>query len=57
VLVSIPGTVNLTHLEENVNSLTLKLTVNDLQEIEKELSIITVHGARYSASLQKNVGK
>lgn len=49
----IPGTTNISHLEENMNSISLNLSAIELQEIESALSKITIHGARYPKRLQK----
>src|SRR5713101_1355567 len=46
-IVPIPGTTKQARLEENVGALSLKLTQDDLREIEGAASQITVQGARY----------
>ena len=56
-IVPIPGTTKLHRLEENLGAAAIELTVHDLQEIEGALAGIAVQGARYSASLQANVGR
>ena len=42
----IPGTRNLDHLNENLGSIHVQLTAEDLREIESALSHIRVHGGR-----------
>ncbi len=49
----IPGTTQIPHLEENISAKSVKLSTADLQAIEKVLSSVTVHGARYPKRLQK----
>jgi aryl-alcohol dehydrogenase-like predicted oxidoreductase len=56
-IVPIPGTTKLHRLEENVGAASVRLTDEDLREIEATLSGITVQGARYSADRQKLVGR
>jgi aryl-alcohol dehydrogenase-like predicted oxidoreductase len=53
----IPGTTKLARLEENIGAVSVKLTSDDLREIESAVSKITVHGARYPENLQKMVGR
>jgi aryl-alcohol dehydrogenase-like predicted oxidoreductase len=45
-IVPIPGTRKQTRMEENLGALEIKLTADDLREIETAFSKITVHGAR-----------
>ncbi len=45
-IVSIPGTRNLQHLNENLGAINVHLTSEDLREIETAFSKITVHGGR-----------
>ena len=56
-IVPIPGTTKLHRLEENLGTVKLELTANDLREIEGAASRIQVHGARYPEELQKLVGR
>ena len=51
-IVPIPGTTKLHRLDENLASLAIKLTADDLQEIESAIAKITVVGDRYPQSLQ-----
>lgn len=55
-IVPIPGTTKLHRLEENIGAADIVLTPNDLRDIERALSEITVLGARYPEHLQKRVG-
>jgi aryl-alcohol dehydrogenase-like predicted oxidoreductase len=45
-VVPIPGTRNIGHLDENLGALNVQLTAEDLREIERGLSTITVHAGR-----------
>lgn len=56
-IVPIPGTTKLHRLEENLGAADVKLTADDLGEIESAASNITIEGARYPEHLQKRVGK
>jgi aryl-alcohol dehydrogenase-like predicted oxidoreductase len=56
-IVPIPGTTKLHRLEENVGAAALELTPEDLRQIERAASKITVQGARYPEELQKLVGR
>jgi aryl-alcohol dehydrogenase-like predicted oxidoreductase len=55
-IVPIPGTTKLTRLDENIGSLNLKLSANDLREIDSAASKIIVEGERYPEHLQKMTG-
>lgn len=50
-IVPIPGTDKIEYLEENLQSVNLQLTNEDLQEIEAKLSKIEIQGARLSEAL------
>jgi aryl-alcohol dehydrogenase-like predicted oxidoreductase len=52
----IPGTTKLSRLEENNGSLDVKLTPEDLREIDTAAANITVEGERYPEALQKMTG-
>ncbi len=52
-IVPIPGTTKLARLEENIGAAAVELTANDLREIEKAASKITVQGARYPEQLEQ----
>lgn len=56
-IVPIPGTTKVHRLQENNGAATIKLSAEDVQQIEKAASKITIHGARYPENLQKIVGK
>ena len=56
-IVPIPGTTKLARLEENLGAVSVKLTPDDLREIQSAVSKITVQGARYPENLQKMVGR
>jgi aryl-alcohol dehydrogenase-like predicted oxidoreductase len=53
----IPGTTKLSRLKENIGAVEVELTPDDLREIDKATSQITVQGARYPESLQRLVGR
>jgi aryl-alcohol dehydrogenase-like predicted oxidoreductase len=48
-IVSIPGTRNIPHLNENLGAMDIQLTSTDLQELETEFSKLTVYGGRMNA--------
>ncbi len=56
-MVPIPGTTKRHRLEENLGSLDIPLTTEDLREIDRAASQIEVHGARYPEPLLKMVGR
>lgn len=55
-IVPIPGTTKLNRLEENIGSVSIDLTNDDLQEIEDAASKVTIQGARYPESAEKMTG-
>src|SRR5437870_5456463 len=55
-IVPIPGTTRLARLEENIGAAALRLTADDLREIESATSHITIQGARYPEQLEKRTG-
>src|SRR5256712_2025456 len=55
-IVPIPGTTKLSRLEENIGAAEIRLTADDLREIDNAASKITVHGARYPEELQRMTG-
>ncbi len=55
-IVPIPGTTKLHRLEENIRAAEVKLSSEDLAEIEKAASEVTVQGARYPEELEKRTG-
>jgi aryl-alcohol dehydrogenase-like predicted oxidoreductase len=56
-IVPIPGTTKLHRFEENIKAAELKLTADDLREIDAAASEIKVHGARYPEHLEKMTGR
>jgi aryl-alcohol dehydrogenase-like predicted oxidoreductase len=56
-IVPIPGTTKLPRLEENLGAANVRLSAEDLQEIDGVLSSTTVRGARYPEHLEKLVGR
>jgi aryl-alcohol dehydrogenase-like predicted oxidoreductase len=56
-IVPIPGTTKRARLQENLGALQVQLTAEDLRDIERAVSQIDVHGARYPEHLQKMVGR
>jgi aryl-alcohol dehydrogenase-like predicted oxidoreductase len=56
-IVPIPGTTKVSRLEENLGAINIKLTADDLREIDSAASRIKVEGARYPEHLQKMVGR
>jgi aryl-alcohol dehydrogenase-like predicted oxidoreductase len=56
-IVPIPGTTKLHRLEENIGAAAVQLTQDDLHEIDRAASRITVHGARYLEHLERMTGR
>ena len=56
-IVPIPGTTKLHRLEENIGSLNIEFTADELREIDNASSNIKVEGERYPEHLQKLVGR
>ena len=56
-IVPIPGTTNLRRLDENIGSVAVELTSDDLREIETAASKIKVEGARYPKKLEQLTGR
>jgi pyridoxine 4-dehydrogenase len=56
-IVPIPGTTKLHRLEENIGAVNVKLTADDLGELDEATSTINIQGARYPENLQKLVGR
>ena len=52
-IVPIPGTTRLQRLEENIGSIGLELTANDLQELDTATARISVEGDRYPPELER----
>ena len=56
-IVPIPGTTKLHRLEENLGAVNVRLTPDDLRQLETATAKIPVQGARYPEQLQKLVGR
>jgi aryl-alcohol dehydrogenase-like predicted oxidoreductase len=55
-IVPIPGTTKPARLAENIGAAAVALTSEDLREIDRAASEITIQGARYPESLEKRTG-
>lgn len=56
-IVSIPGTTKLDHSRENLSSINVHLTPEDLHEIENAFARLTIHGGRMDAKQMDQIGK
>ncbi|HEY1910099.1 MAG TPA: aldo/keto reductase [Vicinamibacterales bacterium] len=56
-IVPIPGTTKLHRLDENIGAAAIELTADDLAEIDRLASQITVQGARYPEQLEQLTGR
>ncbi|MDB5639427.1 MAG: oxydo-reductase, aldo/keto reductase family [Bradyrhizobium sp.] len=56
-IVPIPGTTKLNRLEENLGAADVELTGDNLAEIERAASAITIQGARYPEQLEATTGR
>jgi aryl-alcohol dehydrogenase-like predicted oxidoreductase len=56
-IVPIPGTTKLHRLEENLAAANIELSPEDLRQIDRTASNISLQGARYPDNLQKLVGR
>lgn len=56
-MVPIPGTTKLHRLEENIRAANVKLTPDDLEQIEEAASEIVVQGARYPENMQRMINR
>jgi len=56
-IVPIPGTTKAHRLEENLGAVEVVLTRDDLLDIQRAVSQIQVHGARYPDYLQRMVDR
>jgi len=56
-IVPIPGTTKRHRLEENLGAAAVRLSPEDLREIDRAAAAISVQGARYPEALQKMVGR
>jgi aryl-alcohol dehydrogenase-like predicted oxidoreductase len=55
-IVPIPGTTKRHRLEENIGTVSIELTPEDLRDIENAASKIKVQGARYPEELERRTG-
>ncbi len=56
-IVPIPGTTKLHRMRENVAAAEIELTPQDLEELERAASQVTIHGARYSEHSQRMIDR
>ncbi len=56
-IVPIPGTTKLHRLDENIGAVSVELTPDDLLDIDRAASEITVQGARYPEKLEQMTGR
>jgi aryl-alcohol dehydrogenase-like predicted oxidoreductase len=56
-IVPIPGTRRLERLEENIGAVALKLSADDLREIDSAAAKITISGERYPERLMQMTGR
>jgi aryl-alcohol dehydrogenase-like predicted oxidoreductase len=56
-IVPIPGTTKLHRLEENLGAAEIKLSTEDLREIDQALARVSIQGARYTEQQQKLVDR
>lgn len=54
-IVPIPGTTKLSHLEENLRTMSFDLAAEEWKELEDAVSVIPVIGNRYNAEQQRQV--
>lgn len=56
-IVPIPGSRQLTRLDENLGAVKVELTADDLREIDAALAQIEIQGERYPPNLQRMTGR
>ena len=56
-VVPIPGTMKLSHLEENLRTLDFNLDAGEWRELEAAVAAVAVVGDRYNAEQQRQVGR
>jgi aryl-alcohol dehydrogenase-like predicted oxidoreductase len=54
-IVPIPGTRSMAHLSENLEAREVRLTPEELRELDTDFSKLTVHGGRMSAKHMRDV--
>jgi aryl-alcohol dehydrogenase-like predicted oxidoreductase len=55
-IVPIPGTTKLARLDENLGAVAIQLMPDDVREIDRAASQITIQGARYPEALERRTG-
>jgi aryl-alcohol dehydrogenase-like predicted oxidoreductase len=55
ILVPIPGTASIEHMEENVAAGAVRLTAELVDALDALINRETVHGPRYSVSMQETI--
>ena len=55
-IVPIPGTTKINRLIENIGSVTIELSIQELKEIEQLAIRVTIEGARYPEHMEKMTG-
>ncbi len=56
-IVPIPGSRKLERLEENIGAVAVKLTADELREVEHALATMTAQGARYPEEQERQVNR
>jgi aryl-alcohol dehydrogenase-like predicted oxidoreductase len=56
-IVPIPGTTKLHRLEENLGGADIRLTADDLRELDRLAKAVTIQGERYSESAQRFIDR
>jgi len=56
-IVPIPGTTKLARLEENLGAAALDLSPDDLGEVERTASLVTIQGSRYPEHMEQMTGR
>jgi aryl-alcohol dehydrogenase-like predicted oxidoreductase len=56
-IVPIPGTTKLSRLDENIDAVTIGLTIGDLRAIDEAAAKIKIEGARYPEKLEELTGR
>ena len=57
VIVPIPGTTKLSHLEENLRAGDIAFTAEEMAELEQAVAAIPVVGSRYDALQESKIQK
>ena len=52
-IVPIPRTTKLSRLDENLGSIGVALSAEDIRELNEATAAITIHGARYPEEIEK----